>query len=148
MGNLELSVSIDASTEKVFDILSDLSKGAERMSQIEIIEVLTEGPVQVGTRWKETRMMMGHATTEELTVTQYDPPNRFGVGGESCGTRFDSLFECQSKDNGTEVTFTLDTKSITLFAKLMAPLGWLMMGSMRKCLEQDLADLKKAAETE
>ena len=35
-----------------------------------------------------------------------------------------------------------------IFAKIMAPIGRLMMGkAMRKCIDQDLDDLKKAAES-
>lgn len=33
-----------------------------------------------------------------------------------------------------------------MMGKLMTPLGWLMSGVMKKCVRQDLEDLKRSAE--
>lgn len=41
----------------------------------------------------------------------------------------------------------MDVQPISIFAKLMAPLGRLMVGSLKKCLENDLEDAKRIAET-
>ena len=37
-------------------------------------------------------------------------------------------------------------KPLTFMAKVMSPIGKLMTGIMRKCVDQDLEDLKRLAE--
>lgn len=64
---------IRASPERVWEALTDL-QGTERvLSGVERIEVLTEGGFAVGTRWRETRRMLGREATEEMYVTASEP---------------------------------------------------------------------------
>ena len=46
---------------------------------------------------------------------------------------------------GLDVNLT--TVAISFFARMMTPLmGWMTVGTMRKCFENDLADIKAVAE--
>lgn len=146
MGQMRITEHIKAPIETVFEIAADIPQAADRMRGISEIEMLTDGEVGVGTRWKETRGGMG---TEELTITEFNPPNSYSVGAESCGARFDSRFDfmpCTA--GGTNVELTMQWQAVTLLAKLMSPLSSLMMGMAKKSIAKDLADLKTAAESE
>ena len=146
MAKLSVTEWIDAPIERVFELATDLPRAAERIDGIDKIEMLTEGPVGVGTRWKETRGKMG---TEELFVTEFDPPNGYTVGCDSCGCHIDSRFVFTPTDGGgTEARLDITTRVESLLAKLMVPLMPLMMGGMKKAVAQDLADIKQAAESE
>ena len=147
MADLVLTKTIAAAPESVFEIFADLDRAAERVSGIEKIELLTEGAVGVGTRWRETRIIFKKEAVEELEITAFEPPHGYEVGCESCGCRYTTAFRFTPVGAGTEVTMEMNTKPITFFAKLMMPLGALMMGSMKKCLERDLDDLKTVAES-
>ena len=65
---------IEAEPEQVFLLFTDIEKFPENLSGIERVELLTAGPVGVGTRFKETRIMFKRETTEEMEVTRFDPP--------------------------------------------------------------------------
>jgi hypothetical protein len=41
----------------------------------------------------------------------------------------------------------MHSRPITFLAKLMSPLGKLMMGSMKKCIAKDMDDLRAAVES-
>jgi hypothetical protein len=83
-----------------------------------------------------------------LEIKTFDRPHSYIVGCESCGCYFETTFTFTPSDGGTDVTLDVRTKAITLMAKLMSPIGNLMMGSaMRKCLEDDLDDVKRVAES-
>lgn len=147
MAQFSMTRRVAAPVERVFDVATDLARAAERIRGIERIELLTEGPMRVGTRWRETRKMMGQSSTETLEVFALDRPRSYTVGCESCGTYFETTFRFAPDGDGTLVTLDARTESRSLMAKLMSPIGNLMFGKvMRKCMTEDLEDLARAAE--
>jgi hypothetical protein len=108
--------------------------------------MLTPGPVRTGTRFRETRKMHGSKSTEEMTVAEFAPPDRFVLTAENHGARYRAEHLFAAEDGGTRLTLSFEGKPVTLFAYLMMPLGYLLAGAVRQQLEADLADLKRAAE--
>ena len=145
---LKLARHINAPREVVFAIAVDASRWAERIDGIERIEMLTDGPLAVGSRFRETRKMFGHEAVEELEVTAFDAPNRFTLKANSCSALFISEHEFVPDISGTLVELTIRTKATRLAVRLLAPLAWLMMRPMKKCLRADLDALKRIAETQ
>jgi hypothetical protein len=141
-----LTQRIAAPAERVFAIASDLDGWPKAIPAITRIERLTEGPVGVGTRFKETRVMFGREATEEMTFTLFEPPHRYRLEAVSCGAHFESTFRFVPIDGGTDVEFSMESRAVSFFAKLMKPLVYLMSGPMKKCLQADLDALKSAAE--
>lgn len=147
MARMSLDVHIDAPQEQVFALISDLEGAADRIEGITKIEMLSEGPIGVGTRWRETRRMFKRDATEEMEISAFDPPSSYEATCESCGCTFTHEFRCTPENGGTKVTVTMLTKANTIMAKLMAPMGFLMKGAMKKCVQKDLEDLKQYAES-
>lgn len=59
---------VHSAPDRVFEVFSDLEAVGDRLSAVEEIELLTDGPIGVGTRWKETRELMGRSATEEMEI--------------------------------------------------------------------------------
>jgi carbon monoxide dehydrogenase subunit G len=137
---------VAAPPERVFAVLVDLDGAPGRIRGIKRIEKLVDGPTRVGTRWKETRVMFGREATEEMRVTALEPPRRMELDAESCGCRYTSAFELAPEGGGTRLTFRFHAQPVSLAAKLMSPLAGLMSGTMRRCIEQDVEDIARAAE--
>lgn len=146
MTKLVVTTHVDATREEVFAVISDFENCAEHLTAVDCLEVLTDAPIGKGTRFRETRTMFGRQTTEEMEITDYDPPEGYVVECDSCGSRFRSELKLISDISGTHLRMTIETQPVTLMARLMSPLGSLMIGSMRKCIETDLADIKRVAE--
>jgi carbon monoxide dehydrogenase subunit G len=146
MARILVSQRIVAPVQRVFAAFCDLSRAAEIIPAIKRIEVLTDGPFRVGTRWRETRVMFGKEATEEMEIAALEPDRSYTVRGVSCGAEF--LTEIRFIDQGTAtlVEMELRTRPLTFFARLMAPLGWLMAGMMKKCLAEDLEAMRKHLE--
>ena len=140
---LQVSRLIPAPPEVVFEACSDFAGAAERISAIEKVEMLTDGPVGVGTRFRETRTMFGKAATEEMEVTRFEPNRSYTLEADSCGSHFVSRLDFVAEPGGCRVTMDVEARAVTLMAKLMSPLCWFMGGMMKKCLEQDLADMER-----
>jgi Polyketide cyclase / dehydrase and lipid transport len=146
MVQLSLKKHITAAPEEVFALFADLENAAEHIKSITRMELLTEGPVRLGTRFKETRVMFKKETVEEFEVTAFDPPLSYTISAESCGCSFESVLRFAPNDGGTDVYFDMQSEPLTFSAKLMAPISKLFMGTMRKCMEADLDDLREVAE--
>ena len=147
MANFSMSEHVTAQPEVVFDVAADFHNAADNIQGIDSLEVLTDGPIGVGTRFRETRVMMGKSSTEEMEITQFDAPHNYVLETQSCGCHFRCEYRFVGDISGTNVRLTMDTKALSLFSKLMAPLSSLMMGPMKKCIAADLADLKSVAES-
>jgi len=147
MAQFSMTRRVAAPVERVFDVATDLEHAAERIRGIERIELLTEGPMRAGTRWRETRKMMGYESTETLEVVTLDRPQSYTVGCESCGAYYETTFRFAADGDGTLVTLDARTEARSLMAKLMSPIGNAMFGKvMRNCMGDDLEDLAHAAE--
>ena len=75
------SVEIARSPQEVFAYLDDLSRHGEWQTQIESVEVLTEGPTRVGTRAVDTRRVPGGRQKITYEITEHDPPRRAAFRG-------------------------------------------------------------------
>ena len=64
--------TIAAPPEKVFRLATDPDRFHEWMPGFVGVERMPPGPLRVGSRWRETRRMMGHEATEEFEVTTKD----------------------------------------------------------------------------
>ena len=145
MPKLQLTKTVNSPVEKTFQLFADFPNAA-RINGIEKVEMLTDGPIGVGTRFKETRIMFGKEATEEMEVTQFEPNKLYTVAADSCGARFESTFAFQPDGDQTEVKMCMKTEAVTLFAKLMSPLGFLMTGMVKKAIQSDINQLAEICE--
>jgi len=135
-----------APVEKVFEVFTDLDHGAERVSSIQKIELLTPGGFELGTRWLETREVMGRSDTAEMEVTAFERNRTYTITHHKGGSRIDTVFTFSPAGNGTTVRIEFALGSHGLPPGLMAPLGWAIAGTVRDVIGRDLADLKASTE--
>jgi carbon monoxide dehydrogenase subunit G len=134
---------VRSTPDRAFAVFTDLEAVGDRLSAIEEIELLTDGPIRVGTRWKETRELMGQSATEEMEIVEFDAPRRLVAQAESYGTRYTTQFEFEPEGAGTRIRVTFRAEPQSWTARAMSTvLGGTMMGSVQEMLAQDLADLK------
>jgi hypothetical protein len=137
---------VSAPPQAVFQQAADFPRAADRIRGILRIEMLTDGPVRVGTRFKETRMMFKRECTEQMEVSAFEPPHRYTLTSISCGCRYEATLRFTPARGGTDVEMTFDAQPLTFLAKLMSFMMRPMMKSCMKLIAQDLADLKRAIE--
>jgi len=148
MADLETCVerTIQAPQQRVWEVVADIAAAADTITSITKIEMLTGPEVGVGTRWKETRVMLRRETTEEMEVTEFEPPLRYVVEAESCGAHFSSEVRCDPiGEDVTRLSMRMRTRPLNLFAKLMKPLAKLALKSTCKMVAKDFDDIARAA---
>ncbi len=111
---MTVSRHVDAPSERVWAVLTDLEHSPEVIRAIESVEIHTGTGFDVGTRWMETRTMMGRTASETMEVTALDPGRSYVVEADSSGTHYRSEFVIAPDDGGTTVTMTFDGQPSTL----------------------------------
>lgn len=146
MTGLELRRHVAAPPEKVFAIASDFARAPEIIGGITKLELLTDGPVGVGTRFRETRVFFKKEAAEEMVVTTFDPPRGYSLGAESHGCRYLTEYRFEPSGDGTDVLFTFTATPLTTAARIMSFLMKPMAKMMLKECAKQLDDVARAAE--
>ena len=147
--SISLSQHVNASPEKVWQVISDVPGSAATLSGVESNQMVSEGPYGEGTRWKETRSMMGRRETVEMWVSQADPPRSTTVKALQGGADYTSRFTLEERGSGTDLTMTFGAEVLrpTVFSRLMlAVFGRMGLNMARKALAKDLAEIAAKAE--
>lgn len=146
MARFSVAKYVDAPPSLVFQLFTDLEHAPELVSSITRLEVLTPGPVHIGTRFRESRRMSGHETTEEMEITAFEPGRHFDLRRRSGGTEYRSAYRFSPEGPGTRVEVDFESEPLSLAAKLMSPISNSVAGTMKKWVVQDLDDLRRQAE--
>ncbi len=141
------SITIKASVEQVFKTFTDLDKAAERIEGITKIEIL-DGPaiMQIGTKWRETRVLFGSEATEVMWVTELTPNQGYTVETSSHGAKYITTYGFTPEGDTTDVQFSFEGIPLNTSARIMSIFGKLFLGATKKALHKDLENLKQAAE--
>ena len=141
---------VNASPEKVWAVITDIPASADTLSGVNRIEMLSDGPYGEGTRWKETRTMMGRSETVEMWVSQADPPRSTTVKALQGKADYTSRMTLTERDGGTDLTMTFGAEMVnpSRATKIaMALFGKLGLLATRKALAKDLAEIAAKAES-
>ena len=144
MAKITVSNQIDAPVAEVFGRFTDLDGSATRVSGIKAIEMLTTGPFGPGTRWRETREVLGQLDTAEMEVTAYQRNRTYTITHRKLAAKIDTVFTFEALNGGTRVNVELCLTGPGLPPGLLAPIEWAIASTVRDVLSQDLADLKRS----
>ena len=146
MTTVTVASQIAAPVDRVFTVFTDLEHDAGRVSNIKKIELLTQGDFHLGTRWRETREVLGQVDSAEMEVTAFERNRTYTITHHKAGARIDAVFTFEPSGEGTKGSIEFDLEPHGLPPGLSAPLGWAIAGTVRDVLSRDLTDLKQAAE--
>jgi carbon monoxide dehydrogenase subunit G len=147
---LSLTQHIQAQPEKVWSVITDIPGSASTLSGVDSVQLLTGGPYGEGTRWKETRKMLGRAETVEMWVADAEPHRTTTVKAVQGGADYTTRFSLTPRDGGTELALTFGAEVIKPTAAsriLMLLFGRMGMAATRKALTKDLAEIAAKAES-
>ena len=142
-------IEVNATPAAVWAYITNIKEASSWISGIKDIKVLEEakGPSIVGLKWQETREFMGKDATEVMWITDATEPKFYQTRAESHGSIYVSRMEVEEQGSGSRLTMSFDGQPVTFTAKLLWALtGWMAKKALYKTIDQDLQDIKKAAE--
>ena len=152
MAGRELTVSrlVRAPRPRVWSVLTDLDRAPEILRGVTRVEVLVGGGLAVGTRWRETRRMLGKDETQTLEVAECDPPSSATVTSRAAGVDYRWVYSLEEEAGGTKVTlcFGASHPDPNLLQRLTATFfGRVGAAVTTRLLNQDLAEVAARAES-
>ena len=143
MANVTVTRRIDAPADAVFRTVAHVEQFSQALPHVLRVEFLSEVKSGVGARFRETRMMMGREASTELEVTEYVENERVRIASEAGGALWDTVFTVAPDGEGTELKMVMDASPLTTGARMTLPL---VMGAVRKAVEQDMDSVKAFCE--
>lgn len=133
---------------RVWEVATDVGRWEGVLRGVDSVEMVSPpGAFGVGTRWRETRTIGGRRATEEMWVTQLDPPRSYTVEADSHGAHYSSTLTLVPTAGGTELTLSFRAEAHGTLRRLLAPAAARVMARpMARQLGHDLDDLGRAAE--
>ena len=148
MATVKVSSDIGAPVDVVFACFTDIQEAAEHVSGIKKIELLTPGPFSLGTRWRETRELLGREDDAEMEVTAFEKNRSYTITHTKAGVTITATFLFEPiAVASTRASIEFAMHGSGLPPGLLAPLEWAIAGRVRDVLARDLEDLRAAAGT-
>ncbi|HEX6231082.1 MAG TPA: SRPBCC family protein [Actinomycetota bacterium] len=123
MTKLREELEVDRPIDEVFAFVGDFANAEDWDPGVEESELLTDGPVDVGTRYRVVAVFNGRRLPIGYRVTEWDPPRRVvleGVGSTFRGV--DEIAFDPTPSGGTRITYQADLRlrgPLRLFEPLM-----------------------------
>ena len=146
---ITLSREVRAPVETVWGVVTDIDSAVSTLSGVVAVERLSGPGYQVGTRWRETRKVMGKEAAEEMWVVEVETPSRTVIKARSSGADYTTVFMLHPTAAGTtiDMSFGADVRESSLLTKVANKVfGGLGTRITRKMMESDLADIAARAE--
>ncbi|WP_152656450.1 SRPBCC family protein [Oceanobacillus sp. CFH 90083] len=143
--HFELKRTVQVSREDTYNSLLDLEAAKQWMQGLVRIERLDEGPLEAGSRWRETRKMFGKEATEHFEVVEIDEPSKIVLrcdGTKGTTGKGEFIFTYQLASAGdmthTEIILHGEINGLTGLSRFF---GKMMAGSFKKACAKDLDQL-------
>src|SRR4029079_6690572 len=138
--HFEQSIDIAAPRQRVWDVLSDLEAWPQRIDTVDVVELLTSGPVAVGTRLRMKQPKLPEGTWE---VTVWDPPSYFEYRQRSSGVAIDAGHRVETLEGDrSRLRLTLEMRAL-----LVPVVGLFYRDLTNRYMTLEAQGMKRAAES-
>jgi uncharacterized protein YndB with AHSA1/START domain len=144
MAKLEAGITINRPVEEVFAFTSNPENEPLWRPELLKLEKTSEGPIGVGTTFREVMQFLGRRIENTGEITKYEPNNMIAMKSTSGPLAFELTGTYQPVEDGTELTFEVEAE-VGGFFRLAEPLV-ARMG--KRQMETQLANIKDLLEAQ
>ena len=107
--------------KEVFDFITASENAPKIVPSVISMVKLTEGPVRVGTRYRETRLMGGKEQQADLEIVEFEPIQKYAMQNVTEGVETVYRYNFQPERDGTRIDLVCEVKAKGI-KKLMLPM--------------------------
>ena len=140
------SVIVNAPVQQTFDYFTDFDKLPQILHDAHFVEFKSPNRQGIGAKWEQRSGELENPTIAFHEITTYQEPNSFTMISLDSAAEETLEFKFQPKgENQTEVTMSIDAKTIGCLTAILAPL---LKGSIQQSMTADLTKMKDYIETQ
>ncbi|MDV6343805.1 SRPBCC family protein [Nitrosomonas sp. Is37] len=141
------STLVECSTKDLFKYLGqDLFQNYQKWSpEVQELEQLTPGPVQLGTIGRQVRLDLGRRTESRFKVFTYEPGVRLTLVGVSDPFRCTYELQDINPEKSTRLTFSFELLELLV---VMRPFEGLVRAAIKDGAERTVQNIKRLIEAE
>jgi uncharacterized membrane protein len=143
MITVERSVHINKPAADIYRFMEDFANDAKWQADLVSSKKTSDGPMGVGTTGLYVQKFMGREMKNEVMVTVYEPPKRFGAKTTSGPVQFEYVLTLEDMGGGTHLYMNMKGEPGGFFKVAEG----LIKKELEKGLDRDLAKLKELMET-
>ena len=137
--HFETSIEIDAPQQRVWDVLGDVEAWPQRIETVDVVELLTPGPITRGSR---VRLKQPKLPEGAWDVTVWDAPSYFEWSQKTSGITSTAGHRVDALDPGrARLTLTLDMRGL-----LIPVMALFYKGLTNRYMNLEAEGMKRAAE--
>ena len=135
----EKAIEIDASQQRVWDVLSDLEAWPQRIETVDVVELLTPAPI---TKGSQVRLQQPKLPEGIWDITVWDAPSYFEWTQKTTGITSVAGHRVEALGEGrARLTLTLDMRGFLI------PVALFYKGLTNRYMNLEAEGMKRAAET-
>ena len=136
----EHAIDIDASQQRVWDVLSDLEAWPRRIETVDLVELLTPQPISTGSRVRLKQPRLPEGTWD---VTVWEAPSFFEWRQQTGGVTSVAGHQIEAAGPGrSRLTLTLEMRGL-----LVPIIGLFYRGLTNRYMTLEAEGMKRAAES-
>jgi Polyketide cyclase / dehydrase and lipid transport len=133
------SIEVSQPPEVVFPWLLEENRVPHWTSHLEAYEHVGGGPIQQGSRVRQTIELSGSRVSVDIEVVRYEPPRGAEARFATNGVEVINLYALEPAGAGTRVTQSMDAKPQSLSARVLIPI---VQPRLERKLTEDLERLR------
>ena len=144
MAIVETSINIGKPVEQVFEFITNLQNQTKLNGML--TEVVVDGPVAVGTKFKTKGTVMGRGFETDNEIVAMEPNKKFGIKTFAVPPASDvtNTYMLEGSGDGTKLTLTMDSVIMTGGVPGMEDM---VKNQLKTGLDGTMAAIKKALES-
>ena len=121
MKSFQFTEHISRPPRHVFAVIADPREATGFLDNITDSTKLTDGPIGVGTTFRETRVVSGKYSSADLRITEYEPYTHVGVATSAEGITVTYQYRLAAEGDGTRLDWTCEVDADGL-RRMMLPM--------------------------
>ena len=133
MAGFKRSILVQKPVEEVFDFATNLDNAPLFMVGLTKVELLTEGGIKHGARFRSTRAFKGKERSAILEVVEYERPRVYATRSAMMGFKGSYAFHFAQEGSATRVELVADVSGNLLW--------WCFLGMLSSAMEKEDGDI-------
>ena len=142
MAKLEFSLVINRPVEQVFAFKVNFENDAQWSAASGQAQKTSEGPIGVGTTFRQVSSILGRQIENELEITEYEPNRKYTSRSKAGPFPFQARWIFEPVEGGTRVSVVIEAEPAGFF-KLAEPI---LVSITKRQFQTDLENLKELME--